>query len=111
MHTLAAAAEYWPASQVVQADDDAADVYWPARQALTALKPVDAQYDPEVQGAHELCPAFAWKVPAPQGEQEVAAAAAYWPATQTPPTAVSPDDPQYDPAVHGVQAVADRLEY
>ena len=66
--------------------------YFPAAQLpVTADSPVVAQYEPAVQALHALSPADEAKVPSRQEVQTDADAAEYFPATQLPLTADSPE--------------------
>ena len=94
-----------PIKQDEQTEADAAE-YFPATQLpLTADSPVVAQYDPAEHAVQALNPADAAKVPIKQEEQTDTDAAEYFPATQLPLTADSPEVAQYDPAEHAVQLV------
>ncbi len=74
-----------------QTDADAAEYFPEAQLPVTADSPVVAQYEPAVQAPHALSPADVAKVPSRQEEQTEADAAEYFPATQLPLTADSPE--------------------
>ncbi len=109
MHTLSPTEEAKkPAEQLVQLDEDAAELkvpntqdeqtlaeaaeYFPAAQPPdNADSPVVAQYDPAEHAVHALNPADAAKWPIKQEEQTEADAAEYFPTAQPPVTADSPE--------------------
>ena len=86
---------------------DDTTAYLPAVHApVTADSPEVAQYDPAEHIVHALKPAEAAKVPIKQDEQTEADAAEYFPATQLPLTADSPEVAQYDPVEHATHALS-----
>ena len=87
VESVPAALEYKPAAQGVQ---PSALVYWPAEQASEhAVAPFD-EYVSGAQGVHEAEPVLLANVPAAQVRQTDAPVLEYWPAAQTPLTAVKP---------------------
>ena len=99
------AAEYVATRHDEQVDEDIEANVPAAHTPVTADRPVVAQYDPAGQAEHELEPGVTKYVPVAQEVQPVGVATEYLPTAHTPVTAERPEEAQYDPAGHAVQAV------